>query len=101
VARFDLYRIKAWRIPLVVAVQSDLLDELDSRVVIPLRAAGPTEMPSLPRLNPVLDIDGHRHVLETTDLGAQPLYWLGAPIGNIKEHRDTITAAMDFLFQGY
>ncbi len=100
-ARFDLYRVNTWHVPLLVDVQADILESFASRVVIPLRAAGPDEEPSLPRLKPILSVDGERHVLVTTDLGAQPLHWLGEPVGNIREHRDTITAAMDFLFQGY
>ena len=101
-ARFDLYRVGTWHVPLLVDVQADILEEFDSRVVIPLRAVGPADELSLPRLKPVLLVEGQPHILITTDIGAQPLHWLGQPVGNIEaEHRDTITAAMDFLFQGF
>ena len=100
-ARFDLYRVDTWRIPLLVNVQSDVLDDIASRVVIPLREIGDGEEPVLPGLKPVLVIDEKRYVLVTPDIGAQPLHWLGRPVGNIKNHRDSIIAAMDFLFQGY
>jgi toxin CcdB len=100
-ARFDLHRVDTWHIPLLVNVQADILDGIASRVVIPLRAIGNADEPPLPKLKPVLFVDGQHHVLVTTDIGAQPLRWLGKPIGNIKEHRNTIIAAMDFLFQGY
>ena len=41
------------------------------------------------------------HVLETPDLGSLPRSAIGRPVGNIAEHRDQITAAIDFLFQGF
>jgi toxin CcdB len=100
-ARFDLYRVDDWRVPLMVDVQSDHLGEIASRVIIPLRRVSTVIEVALPRLKPVLRIEDQDYILVTTDLGAQPLHWLGQPVGNIAKHRDTITAAMDFLFQGY
>jgi toxin CcdB len=100
-ARFDLYRVNSRRIPLMVDVQAELLGDLASRVVIPLRVVEQAEEPPLPRLKPVLVIGGQPYLLLTTDIGAQPVHWLGKPVGNIKEHRDMITSAMDFLFQGF
>ena len=49
----------------------------------------------------ILVIDDQAYLLLTTDIGAQPLHWLGKPVGNISEHRDEIISAMDFLFQGF
>lgn len=100
-ARFDLFRVNSRRIPLMVDVQAEILGDLASRVVIPLRAVEPAVEPQLPRLKTVLVIDDQPYLLLTTDIGAQPLHSLGKPIGNIKEHRDEITSAMDFLFQGF
>ncbi len=100
-ARFDLFRVNSRRIPLMVDVQAEILGDLASRVVIPLRLFEQAEEPPLPRLKPVLVIGGQPYLLLTTDIGAQPLHSLGKPVGNIKEHRDEITSAMDFLFQGF
>ncbi|WP_203291511.1 CcdB family protein [Maricaulis parjimensis] len=100
-ARFDLYRVHNWPIPLLVDVQADFLDDLSSRVVIPLKSQANTSGPDLPRLTPTLIIEGQPYWLMTSEIGAQPLRWLGQPVGNIRQHRDTITAAMDFLFQGF
>lgn len=100
-ARFDLYHVANWRIPLMVDVQSDYLDGIASRVVIPLRVADQDLEPVLLQLKPILKIGNSQYILVTTDISAQEIAWLGKPVGNIAEHRDAITAAMDFLFQGF
>ncbi|WP_417495445.1 CcdB family protein [Maricaulis sp.] len=100
-ARFDLYRVSSRRIPLMVDVQAEILGDLASRVVIPLRIFEQADESPLPRLKPVLMIGDQNYLLLTTDMGAQPVHWLGKPVGNIKEYRDEITSAMDFLFQGF
>ncbi|SDM10005.1 CcdB family protein [Maricaulis salignorans] len=100
-ARFDLFRVNSRRIPLMVDVQAEILGDLASRVVIPLRVVDQAGEPPLPGLKPVLVIGGQSYLLLATDTGAQPIHWLGKPVGNIKEHRDEITSAMDFLFQGF
>jgi toxin CcdB len=101
VARFDLFRVNSRRIPLMVDVQAEILGDLASRVVIPLRVVDQAEELPLPRLKPVLVIGDQSYLLLTTDIGTQPIHWLGKPVGNIKEHHETITSAMDFLFQGF
>lgn len=100
-ARFDLYQVANWRIPLMVDVQSNYADGIASRVVIPLRAADQNLEPDLPKLKPVLKIGDRQYILVTTDISAQEIAWLGKPVGNIAEHRDAITDALDFLFQGF
>lgn len=100
-ARFDLYRVEGWRIPLMVDVQADHLDELSSRIVIPLRRFDSDVAPGITRLKPVLRLPIGDHVLETPDIGSLPCIAIGRPVGNIAEHRDQITAAIDFLFQGF
>ena len=76
-ARFDVYPNPgrhASATPYLLEVQSDLLDELDSRVVIPLRDAAqfpPVRLPE--RLMPTFEIEGKPFVLETPKLAAVPL----------------------------
>ena len=100
-ARFDLYRVPAWPIPLLVDVQADFLTSLSSRVVIPLQSLAETSGPELPRLTPTLVIEDKPYRLLVSEIGAQPVRWLGQPVGNARQHRDTITTAMDLLFQGF
>ncbi|WP_394692116.1 CcdB family protein [Hyphobacterium sp.] len=101
-ARFDLYRFEANGVPLVIDVQAGILDDLASRVVIPLRPAKDAGEEALARLKPVIEIDGEDYVLMTTDIAALPVRRLGEKIGNLgARHGDEISAALDFLFVGF
>lgn len=101
-ARFDVYRVKNRAGALVVDVQSDLLEDLTSRVVIPLAPVEPDRAEALPRLKPSLVVDGVEYTLLTTDIAARPTSRFGERVGNVEDrYRDVIVAAMDFLFQGF
>lgn len=68
-ARFDVYANlggHAKTTPYLLDVQSDLLDDLDSRVVIPLRSLQQFPTVNLPaRLTPIITIDRNKFLLET------------------------------------
>ena len=101
-ARFDVYRFASKAAPLLVDVQADLLGELSSRVVVPLAPVAKAGNEELPRLKPKIEIGGKYYILMTTDIGVVPVASLGKLTGNIEdEHRYEITAALDFLFQGF
>ena len=88
--------------PFLLDVQSDLLDSLDSRVVIPLRdlAAFP-QVALSERLTPVLLVDGRALMLETPKMAAVPRRVLGAPLLSLAAEQARVTAAMDFVFRGF
>lgn len=104
-ARFDVYANTgrhAQTTPYLLDVQSDLLDGLDSRIVIPLRTLQHFPSVHLPtRLTPVLTVNGERFLLETPKMGAVPQRLLKSPLATLAGQQATITAALDFLFQGY
>jgi len=104
-ARFDVYAnpgAHARTTPYVLDVQSDLLDGLDTRMVIPLRSMAHFAKVKLPtRLIPVLTIEGQEFLLETPKMGAVPQRILKLPVTSLTEQQVQITAALDFLFQGY
>lgn len=104
-AQFTVYRNKNARskgtFPLLVDVQSELLDDLQTRVVIPLtRAAALTKKP-VDRLMPSLKLEDEAYVLVTPQLAGIASKELGAASGTLAEHRDVILAAMDFLLTGF
>lgn len=104
-ARFDVYPnpgSQSSTTPYLVDVQSDLLDGLDSRMVIPLRSLKhfPKVKLSL-RLTPVFAIDGEDFLLETPKMGAVPLRVLKSPVTSLAHEQEQITAALDFLFHDY
>jgi toxin CcdB len=101
-ARFDVYRFAAKAAPLVVDVQADLLEDLASRVVVPLVPVRNAGREALPQLKPRIVVEGKDYILMTTDIAALPRARLGPRIGNIEaEHRDDIVNALDFLFVGF
>lgn len=104
-ARFDVYAnpgAHASTTPYLLDVQSNLLDALDSRMVIPLRSLEHFAQVKLPtRLTPVLSIQGKEYLLETPKMGAVPRRVLKDCVASLNDEQARITAALDFLFQGY
>lgn len=104
-ARFDVFAnpgSHANTTPYLLDVQSDLLDGLDSRMVIPLRSLKHFAQVKLPtRLTPLLNIKGEQFLLETPKMGAVPQRVLKTAVASLVDKQADITAALDFLFQGY
>lgn len=104
-ARFDVYPnpgAHSGTTPYLLDVQSDLLEGLDSRMVIPLRSLDHFARVKLPiRLTPVVHIQGKDYLLETPKMGAVPKRILKSPIASLAAKQAQITTALDFLFQGY
>jgi toxin CcdB len=104
-ARFDVYAnpgSHATTTPYLLDVQSDLLDGLDTRVVIPLRSLQTfPEVKLSTRLTPVLKVKDQELLLETPKMGAVPQRVLKTPITSLAGEQAKISAALDFLFQGY
>jgi toxin CcdB len=104
-ARFDVYANPgrhATGTPYLLDVQSNLLADLDSRMVIPLRSLKHFPDVKLPtRLTPLLAIGGEDFLLETPKMAAVPRRVLTSPVTSLADQQARITAALDFLFQGY
>jgi toxin CcdB len=104
-ARFDVYPnpgAHASTTPYLLDVQSDLLDGLDSRMVIPLRSLEHFAKVKLPtRLTPVIHISGRDYLLETPKMGAVPSRLLKNSVASLSGLHDQITSALDFLFHGF
>ncbi len=104
-ARFDVYPnpgALSRTTPYLLDVQSDLLDGLDSRMVVPLRSLEHFAQVKLPtRLTPVLQVNDKSYLLETPKMGAVPQRILKTAVACLAEAQEQITGALDFLFQGY
>lgn len=81
-------------------VQTDLLGDLVTRVVVPLLPAEDAPAPAK-LLNPVFQFGDDQHVMVTQFLSAVPAQPLKAPVANLSERADDITRALDMLFQGF
>lgn len=104
-ARFDVYANMgphAHTTPFLLDVQSDLLNGLDSRVVVPLRSLERFAEVKIPeRLMPLLHVNGTACLMETPKLAAVPQRLLKQSAASLAHDQDLILAALDFLFQGY
>lgn len=104
-ARYDVFRNSgqhAETVPYLLDVQSDLLQGLDTRVVAPLRRRDHFPSSQIPdRLMPAFEIEGIACLMETPKLAAVPTRLLKTPVASLADHQNTITNALDFLFQGY
>ena len=101
-SRFAVYRNSRdsrGEVPYLLDVQADWVNT-GSRVVVPLIPAT-VYGPLVSRLNPLFDIDGVSHVLATGDIAAIDANELKRVAHDFSDHRHTIVAALDFLFQGY
>ena len=96
-ARYDLYPAERGYL---LDVQNDLLMGLNSRLVIPLLPIDIAPSPQR-RLNPSFEIEGAEYRLVTQYLSAIRQSQLGKPIGNLKSHQATISAAIDMIFLGF
>lgn len=98
-ARFDIYPGIDGN-GYVLDVQSDLLEPLNTRVVVPLlsrrRAPEPAD-----RLNPLFRIGRTDYVMVTQFLAAVPLVSLKPSIDNLSRHQTEIMAAIDMLTHGF
>lgn len=103
--RFAVYQNRYLRgsgfYPLLLDVQSELLEDLGTRVVVPLaRGSGFIDFP-LSFVMPTIELDGERYVLMAPRLAAVSRSDLGPHASSAEAHSQTIFAALDFLFRGF
>jgi len=105
VAQFSVYRNKnpasKATYPFLVDVQSNLLEDLRTRVVVPLSKVASLARKPVSQLTPLLQFEGDTYVLVTPQLAGIPRSELGAVSGSLSDRRDTIVAALDFLLTGF
>ena len=101
-AQYDLYKLprEFAPFPYGVELQSDFLAGLPSRVMIPLLAMARSS-PPIPRLNPVVHIEGKAYVALVELLESVPATALKKKIDHLGNQRSEFVAAFDFLISGY
>ena len=88
------------RFPFLLDVQARLLDDLETRVVVPLAAKELFAGKILTRLMPIVEIRGKEHVAVTPQMSGIAKRELGDCVANLAPARPEIIAALDFLFTG-
>lgn len=87
--------------PLLLNIQSDLISETGTRVVVPLvPTARGRHPPAISSLSPLLAVNGKPHVLVVPLLAAIEIGDLGALEADLSHERAAIMAALDLLISG-
>lgn len=86
--------------PFLLDVQSALIAELSTRIVIPLARLDSFDKLSLPQLTPVVDYKGEKFVLLTPQISSVPNKALKNPVGSLVHMRSVIIASLDFAVSG-
>ncbi len=103
-AQFDVYQNPSLRsrdsMPYVVDVQSDLLSELRTRLVMPLSrvAVGFARPPR--KLAPELTVKGERLSLQAQLAAGIEARFLGKPLTTLRAHQADILDALDAVVSG-
>ena len=102
-ARFGVYRNHrretAREVPFLLDVQSDLLEGLETRVVVPLRIASGVQRP-VSRLNPGFKVAGIEVIMDTPQLAGIPGALLKKQAASLGTQAFEIQNALGFLFAG-
>lgn len=81
-------------------VQADILDDLNTRVVVPLLPPEDAPIPAR-RLNPVFEVEGQPVVMVTQFLSAVATDVLPPKAASLADRADDIGAALDMVFVGF
>ncbi|WP_310441404.1 CcdB family protein [Sulfurimonas sp.] len=100
-AQFDVYENLNARtkedIPYLLDIQNDILKNLSTRVVVPLVL----NMKPANILNPLFEISGLTVTMSTAELAGISTDNLGSVICSVKDKRDEIISAIDFMITGF
>lgn len=100
-AQFDVYKNPNPKtnqeIPFLLDIQNDILKELSTRVVVPLVL----NMKPAKILNPKFEINSLAVTMSTAELAGISTGNLGLLVCSLKDKRDEIISAVDFMITGF
>jgi toxin CcdB len=85
---------------LLLDVQSDLIADLGTRIVVPLVPGEQRRIKPVEILMPEFKIEGKRYLMLTPQLAGIPAADLGEQVFSLRDHRDSIVKAIDLLITG-
>ncbi|GAA3920890.1 CcdB family protein [Litoribacillus peritrichatus] len=103
-AQFDVYpnpsRTTRKTFPYIVDVQSPVISDIATRIVIPLGRLESFKNEKMEGLTPEVEYSGEKLLLLTPQLASIPTKALKEPIGSLSHLRNDIIAAIDFAITG-
>lgn len=89
------------KVPYLLDVQSNLISELDTCVVVPLYPAKAMKGRTVRNLMPSLEIEGKAFVMATPEMAGVSRRALGPVVADVAHMRAEILSAIDFLLLGF
>lgn len=86
--------------PYLIDVQTSLLSDLETKIVIPLAKKEKFENSIIKNLNPIITIKSVEYLVLTQQMAGIPSIHIGAEICDCLSSRHEILAAIDFLITG-
>lgn len=86
--------------PYLIDVQSTLLSDLETKIVIPLAVKEKFGKGIIKNLNPIIIIKKKEYILLTQQMAGIPINQIGSPICECLSERNEILSAIDFLITG-
>jgi len=103
-AQFDVYvnpSVKTkGEFPYIVDIQQPLLEDIATRIVIPLGKVEKFKNESMKNLTPEIKFDNEKLLLLVPQIASMPKKLLKEPIGTLAHFRDEIISALDFAITG-
>ncbi|KAF0805237.1 CcdB-like toxin protein [Alcanivorax xiamenensis] len=103
-AQFDVYRnpsnTSSTLYPYLVDIQSPILEDLATRIVIPLARRSAFGDQPMRGLTPEIHFEDEVLLLLTPQISSLPVKRLDAPVGSLAHFRENIIAALDFAVTG-
>ncbi|MET3076399.1 CcdB family protein [Pantoea leporis] len=87
--------------PYLVDVQSEIIGELASRIVIPLYPLKQFKKKQVERLNPVIKVEGEEFLVMTHEMASVRVLLLGDQVMDARVYRQRIKDSVDFIFDGF
>ena len=89
------------RTPYLLDLQSDLLSDLTTRLVAPVRNGRDYSFPRIEKLHLSFDLDGKEHVIFISEMAAVPVDYLSSLRGELKKMKTEILSSLDFMLTGF
>lgn len=86
--------------PYLLDIQSDLLSDLRTTVVIPLCATKLAGKAAITKLCPIVEIEGKSFIALTQQLAGIDRNSLGQRVCDLSQYRSEIIAVLDFIISG-
>ena len=103
-AQFDVYRNPSSKTnkayPFLVDVQNSVIDQLATRLVVPLTKNTTRNNLYMKNLTPEIEFEGETYLFLTQQLSSLPEYVLKDCIGSLAQSRELLIDAIDFAING-